>query len=408
MLKSGDFATRPDPLITFCKKTDSVRNLPPLVNLGEETESARFLPQVLALRSSPPPSLTFADIHKITGEPKAARAAIEAAEQSASWIDVGAAYYEARTSSVLADSSSAWRGYCRTCEADGLEPTPVTLSKMLACWTERVVGRHLKSSALKSVTSRILTHAQTAGHPTPPAVAKAIRRELVGFCTTFPCEVRAAAPPLGIADGLDTVIAYASERAADSLFFRCMAALLHMSQALYCRPTAIINGRLRRRDVLYLPSSATVQGGIVVSLKLPKRRKDRVDDRLDAHPIPTGPAVLAILSWLAALDMLSAEAPPEGIIFPDIDPETDKIRAPSLSVKRASAVLRRYVFSPAGIPNGRRVTLRSIRSGSSTDAAIAGVPDSDRCAQGGWRNTAGAKTYLDRALAVLSLPSSTR
>jgi hypothetical protein len=212
--------------------------------------------------------------------------------------------------------------------------------------------------------------------------------------------VQPAAPPLGTANGLDEAIAFASARAPTWLFFRVMTALLMVSKSLYCRPTALL--RLRRRDISYMPPSASAQGGLVLSLLLPKKRKDRVDLRLDSHPIPMGPTVLALLGLLEALGLLTPEAPLDGAVFPDVDTNTDAIRHPFMTVNRSTDVLRQQVFIPAGIPNGARLTLRSIRSGSSTDAAISGVSDKDRLAQGGWKSAAGAATYLDRAFALLS------
>ena len=291
------------------------------------------------------------------------------------------------------------------CEAERVDPLPLTPAKLLACWSERVVGRGLKSSALQSITSRVVTYARLAGSLTPDAVVREeIARERRQLCETFPCEVRAAAPPLGVVDGLDVAIAYADARAGASPFFRAMAALLHVSKALYCRPSAVLAGRLRRCHVAYVPPGPSAQGGLVLNLVLPKMRKDCVDYRLDSHAIPSGPAVLALVSHLDALGLLAPGAPAEGVVFPDIDPLSGECRSRPLAVRRATGLLRRYVFGPAGLPNGDLFTLRSIRSGSSTDAAIAGVTTSDRIAQGGWKSAAGAETYLDHCLALLSQP----
>ena len=369
-------------------------------------EAARHLPQVLAQRVFRPPALTFAGIHSIMGEPPAARAALQAARATPrpSWSAVGAAYRVARTSSGLASSDSAWNGYRRVCETDGVDPLPVTLPKLLACWSERVIGRGLKSSALRSITSRITTHAALAGSPVPQALAADIGRDLRQFRETFPNEVRSLAPPLGAADGLDVAIAYADTRAGSSLFYRIMSALLHVSKALYCRPSALLNGRLRRRHISYLPPTATTRGGLVINLILPKKRKDRVDLRLDSHPIPTGPAVLALVSLLDALGLLAHDAPADGIVFPDVDPAANALRSPltGLPVRRATDLMREHVYVPAGLKGGSLFSLRSIRSGASTDAAIAGVTRADRLAQGGWATAEGAATYLDSCLVVLS------
>ena len=325
------------------------------------TAAASTLTQVLRCRAFPPPPLTFSDIHGVTGVPQAAAAALGVAEQTTSWAAVGNAYHAARLVGAIDSSESEWRGYTRVCAIDGTDPVPVTLPKLLACWSERVIGRGLKSSALKSVTSRILSHARLVGSPASPSDESSIWRELPHFCSTFPCEVQPAAPPLGTANGLDEAIAFASARAPAWLFFRVMTALLMVSKSLYCRPTALL--RLRRRDISYMPPSASAQGGLVLSLLLPKKRKDRVDLRLDSHPIPMGPTVLALLGLLEALGLLTPEAPLDGAVFPDVDTNTDAIRHPFMTVNRSTDVLRQHVFIPAGIPNGARLTLRSIRSG---------------------------------------------
>ena len=74
------------------------------------------------------------------------------------------------------------------------------------------------------------------------------------------------------------------------------------------------------------------------------------------------------------------------------------LRSPpmALQVQRATTLMRKHVYIPAGLSGGDLFSLRSIRSGASTDAAIAGVAAADRLAQGG--RAAGAATYLDRCL----------
>lgn len=307
----------------------------------------------------------------------------------------------------LSTSGSEWRGYVAVCLADGTDPLPVTLDGVEAWWASRVLGEGLKSSALKSATSRLLTHAALLGHAVPPDTREAISRELTHFCTGFPCEVAAAAPPLGDAgDGrLELAITYAAARAETSLLYRSLHALLLVSQALYCRPTALLDGHLRRGQVMAVPATASASGGLVLRLLLPKRRKDRVDMRLDSFPIPTGPATRALLSLLNALEQLTRDTSADAVVFPDVCPTSDTLRGPALSTSRARDLLRRYVFTPAGLPGGDRLTLRSIRSGASTDAAAAGVGTTDRLAQGGWASAAGAQTYLDRCVVSLTGPS---
>lgn len=124
--------------------------------------------------------------------------------------------------------------------------------------------------------------------------------------------------------------------------------------------------------------------------------------RLDSYPIPTGPATRALLSLLDALEELTGDTSADAVVFPDICPVTGTLRGPVLSVARARDLLRRYVFVPAGLPCGKRLTLRGIRSGASTDAAASGVSTTDRLAQGGWASVAGAQTYLDRVVALLA------
>jgi hypothetical protein len=128
----------------------------------------------------------------------------------------------------------------------------------------------------------------------------------------------------------------------------------------------------------------------------------QADLRDESFPIPTGPATRAILSLLDTLDAVSTDASPDTILFPDICPQSDTIRGAAMSVERANYLLRRFVFVPAGILGGERLTLRSIRSGASTDAAASGVATEDRLAQGGWELVAGAKPYLDRSIIKLT------
>jgi hypothetical protein len=303
-------------------------------------------------------------------------------------------------------SLPSWNAYLRACAADSFDPIPITLPKVLAFWSFRVLGSHLKSSGLESVTSRLLTHATLNNHTVSPDVIATIWAELPRFCSTFPCEVAAAAPPLSITTGLQTAISFTEACSANNSFFLCMHTLLLVSQALYCRPSSLLAGRLRRSHLSSMPASSSSQGGLVLNLMLPKKRKTKADRRLDAHPIPNGPAVRSLLSLLDALGILAEGSTPDAIVFPDIDPFTGAIIKPALTVRRSTTVLRRYVFVPAGIPNGNRLTLRSIRSGSSSDAAIAGVAPQDRLDQGGWKTAAGAATYLDRAFVILSSPAA--
>jgi hypothetical protein len=306
----------------------------------------------------------------------------------------------------LRHSRSEWRSFLAMCDSDGIAPTPITLDMVVAWWAARVLGRNLKSSALRSVTSRLLTHAALLGSPVPAQVVDSIWNTLPHFCASFPCEVSSAAPPLGDAgDGrLSTAITFASSRAQQSLLYRGLATLLLTAQALYCRPSAVLNGNLLRGQIASIPASiaAGSPGGLVLRLVLPKPEKGRADRRSDSFPIPNGPATAAILSWLDTVAHVHPCTSSDDPVFPDLDPASDSLRGPAMSVKRATLLLRRHVFIPAGIPGGHRLTLRSIRSGASTDAAAAGVADPDRIAQGGWASTHGARPYLDRVIRVLA------
>ena len=181
-----------------------------------------------------------------------------------------------------------------------------------------------------------------------------------------------------------------------------MHALLRISQALYCRPTALLNGHLRLRHVSAIAPTSTSIGGLVLWLPMPKGRKHFTDRRLESFPIPTGPASEAFLKWLEELGLLDDGADPDAIVFPNVSPATGRVRWTALKVGRANDVLRKHVFVPAGVPCGARLTLRGIRSGASTDAAAAGVSKSDCLAQGGWRSEEGAKTYFHLAVAALT------
>ena len=279
---------------------------------------------------------------------------------------------------------------------------------MTAFWAQRVIGRGLKSSGLQSLSSRVFTHARLLGHPADGATLSELARLLPDFRKAFPCGIKPAAPPLGSIHGLDVAIDYATVRAPSSLFFRSMSALLQLEKALYCRPTALLEGNLRRNHLSFLPATATYRGGLVANLLLPKRRKGWSDARIDSHAVPMGPAVVALLSLMDSLGLLQPGADREAVIFPEVDPKSETIVGALLSNRRATELLRRYVFTPAGIPLSDQLTLRSIRSGASTDAHIGGVPTPGRLAQGGWETEKGASTYLDLALAALTSPSSPR
>ena len=372
-----------------------------------EAEAALRLRQLLPARANPPPPMTYQDLHAAKGTPPAARAALAAAQSMSSWRAVAVAFQSADIGHRLAATVSEWRSYVATCEADGAEPLPLSIVSVLAWWHHRVVGNRLKSSALPSVTSRLLSHAALLGAPASATLTDTIWYELSRFRAAFPCEVAPAAPPLGDAgDGhLSLALAFAETRANSSLLYRVLHTLLVVSQALYCRPTALLDGHLRRDHILSVPASPVAPGGLVLRLLLPKREKGKVDMRRDSFPIPTGPATRALLALLGALGLLADDAQADAIVFPDIDPRRDRIRGPAMSVERATDLLRRHVFIPAGLPAGGRLTLRSIRSGASTDAAARGVSTLDRLAQGGWASEAGAKTYLDRGIVMLAGPT---
>ncbi len=80
-----------------------------------------------------------------------------------------------------------------------------------------------------------------------------------------------------------------------------------------------------------------------------------------------------MLLVIDSLDLLRpGDTDPNAIIFPDIDPETDQTMGPALSVRPSAALLRRFVFTPAGISLGEQLALRGIRSGASTVTHIKG------------------------------------
>jgi hypothetical protein len=404
----------------------AAKTLPPLLPADLATAAGRHLPSPMDSRGLP--ALTFADIHRVRPPTAAAAATLEAARRGNDWRTVASTFLGAARQEALSDSRSSWTQYLDACLASGTPPTPVSTLSMTVFWTRRVIGFGRKSSGLQSTTSRILSHAKLlgqsgahndgsvrthdcpfmpqrlAGHAVPIQTQTEIWGLLPRFCKAFPCEIKPAAPPLGRNHGLDTAIAYATSRAAHSLFFRSMTALLCMMKALYCRPSALLEGNLRLADLSFVPPSDRHQGGIVVNLLLPKKRKEAIDRRRDSHPIPTGRATQAILSLLDARGLLRPGASPDAIIFPDIHPITDTITSPKLSVSRSSDVLRQFVFGPARLPLAHRLTLRGIRSGASTDAHADGVSTTSRLAQGGWKTERGAATYLDISLATLTSP----
>jgi hypothetical protein len=366
------------------------------------------LPSLSTTIACPPAPTRWDEIHRTRGAPPAATAAIIARAGGASWMAVGDVYRAARHSAA-ADAATlrhAWTAYERACYADGTPPLPVTLRSITAMWFERVLGHGRKSSGLQSLTSRIFTRAGLLGREVAPEVQDAIWEELTRFRVDFPCQVSAAAPPLGRSDGrLDQAIAYVEQRAPNSLFFKEMLALLRTAGELYPRANGLLEGRLLLGHLLFQPPGPHARGGLVVRLILPKKNKHTVDLRRDSHPIPMGPTVTAVLSFLEALGLLSEGASREACVFPDIDPRTDAIRGPALTVTRSSYLLRRYVFVPAGLLGGHLLTLRSIRYGASTDAVMAGVPEPIRLATGGWGTQQGSKPYVDLSVATLLSPA---
>ena len=322
-------------------------------------------------------------------------------------MQVGDVYHSTRREDATStpDLRYAWSAYQRVCDGEHVDPIPVTTQKVVALWCSRVIGQGLKSSALKSITSRILTRADLMGQTVDHQVVEEIKDELGRFCTTFPCEVSAAAPPLGASDGrLTRVIEYAEQRSQGSLFFLGITALLRLAAVLYPRSSGLLDGNLRLGHLLFQPPGPSFQGGLVVRLILPKKGKKTVDARFDSHPVPMGPAVTALLSFLRARGLLIPGAPAGAAVFPDIDPVSNEIRSPILSVDRSTSILRQFVFIPSGIEGGELLTLRSIRYGSHTDALMAGVPEPERLAQGGWRSQGGVQPYIDRSVAALLSP----
>ena len=368
------------------------------------------LPSLTSTLARPHPTLTFSDIHAIRGAPHAAAPPMEVMRAGASWGDVGAAFATAwREGIAMSDNMRyAWSAYERVCRADCVDPLPVTKRKLIGMWCERVLGNGLKSSGLKTITSRVMTRAGLLGHVVPEDVKTEIGAELEQFCKTYPCEVSSAAPALGAYDGrLSRVIQYAEDRADGSLFFKEMAAILHLSAVLYPRPSALLEGHLRLNHLLLQPPDPPrSRGGLVVRLLLPKSNKKTVDERRDSHPVPMGPAVISVLSFLQARGLLQQGAPSDAIIFPEIDPSNDSIINAALSVDRSTVLLRRHVFIPSGIDDAHHITLRSIRYGGRTDAAVAGVPEPQALAQGGWNSASGAKPYLNHSIATLMSPQA--
>jgi len=124
----------------------------------------------------------------------------------------------------LADSDAERRGYLTACAADGMSPLPITLDSVEAWWAYRVIGCGLKSSALKSATSRLLAHAALLGYTASTSVIGAVWEEHIRFRAEFPCEVSSLAPPRGNtgSGNLMAAIEFAGARASASFFFRCL------------------------------------------------------------------------------------------------------------------------------------------------------------------------------------------
>ena len=112
--------------------------------------------------------------------------------------------------------------------------------------------------------------------------------------------------------------------------------------------------------------------------------------------IPTGPATIPLLSRLRTVEHLWPDVTSQDAV---VDTVRDTLR---LTVVLAKSMLRRRIFIPSGSGGATRATLRSIRSGSSTNTAASGTSDADRLAEGGWASARGARTYLERAIRFLA------
>jgi len=112
----------------------------------------------------------------------------------------------------LADSDAEWRGYLMACAADGTSPLPITLDSVEAWWAYRVIGCGLKSAALKSATSRLLTHAVLLGYKASTSVIGAVREEHIRCRAGFPCEVLSGQHRFGQPHGSHRVRRSKSER----------------------------------------------------------------------------------------------------------------------------------------------------------------------------------------------------
>ena len=372
---------------------------------------AAALPSLDMVVACPPRPLGYRDLHAIRGTPAAVITAELARNRGASWSRVVDAYAESRH--IAARDSAplryAWTAYTRACDEDGVPPIPVTQRSIMAMWFFRVMGLGRKSSALASYTSRVLRRAALLGHEVDTQTTTTIWEALGRFCEDFPCEVSTAAPPLGAADGrLPRVTEFAAQMAHTNLFYLEMHALLLLATELYPRASSLLDGHLRLQHILFQPPTPRRQGGLVVRLILPKMNKRTSDIRHDNYPVPMGPSVLVILSYLQALGLLDPAARPDAIVFPELDPANGTIVAPALSVTRSTDLLRRHIYNPSGVEGSGLLTLRSIRYGSSIDAAMSGVPEPERMAQGGWSSRSGASAYVIRSFAVLGSPSTTR
>ena len=372
--------------------------------------ATRRLPQFLELRANPVPQMTAEDLHDLRGTPPAVQAVKAVLAQGGRWDAAWLALMEISTSCKADAYASEWnlKGYSDVCALIGKPALPVSLLNLGSWWIsrlERQQGRKLKSSALRTVTSRVLTRARLMGFPVTEADRVEIGKKLTEVRALYPCEVSSAAPPLGDAgDGrLSRVLAYAASRAERSLFYRGMHTLLLVAQALYCRPTALLEGHLRLRHIQAMPVTDAFPGGLSIRLQLPKQGKLQSDGRKENFPITTGKATRALISWLADLGLLAPGSSPNAVVFPDLCPVRDIVRKPIMTVDRARDLLRRYVYIPSGVPAGPRRTLRSIRSGASTDAAARGVPFPEVVKQGGWGKSGRvARVYVDKTVVQLA------
>ena len=318
---------------------------------------------------------------------------------------------------------SAWRQYESFCASYRRSPLPLSVTSIVAFLLYYVLVRGNSSANLNSVASCLRAVADAARYPWPDfteAGGDPITRRILKIQQDWPAEV-VGAPALTLRAGLQQAIAYLRSFPTSDLWARQWDAILSLMHDMLLRPSDIIpldrfpgvpcsaaprgaslpsrSGHAfaypRLGDFIFVdPEPPRVLGGLHYRSALSKMQKDRVDYRLCtavALEIPgasvSGPR--AFRDYLSAARLWGL--PPDSVVF--FYRRLDGSPGPRLSRAALLRELRELILSPAGVPDPRRFTLRSLRPGGATDMAAAGVPEATIRKVGKWSSDQGLLPY---------------